>query len=90
MSFHFPLLLLGSLLVLAGRLGVFCGGNQKFRLHANSSGFVGFLVVGYFSFAGDGFGCKHRACATAFPANPSNPALNPTCAKSRAVGLAPR
>jgi hypothetical protein len=53
-------------------------------------GLGAFSSVWYFLFVISDCGCKRFAGAAAFPANPSNPVLNPTCAKSRAGGLAPR
>jgi hypothetical protein len=45
-----------------------------------SSGFGFFSPARHFPFVASGRGGKHSAYPTAFPANPSNPALNPTCA----------
>ncbi len=75
----FPSLALGSVLVLAHRLGVLVVStvNRKFWPNSKSSGLAAFPVARHFPFAASGRGCKPFACATAFPANLSNTALNP-------------
>ena len=90
MSLRRPSLALGSVFVLVRRLGVFgvATVNRNFWPILQSSGLGAFPAVRHFPFATSGRGCKQFACATAFPANPSNPALNPTALTG--VGLAPR
>jgi hypothetical protein len=91
MSFRFPSLALGSVPVPSFRLGQRGTATVHSAFWAFfSSGFGFFSPARHFPFASSGRGFKHFACTTAFPANPSNTSLNPTCAKSRAVGLAPR
>ena len=79
MSLRFPSLTLGSVLVLARRLGVFgvATVNRKFWPILQSSGLGAFPAAQHFPLATCGRGCKHFACATAFPANLSNPAVDP-------------
>jgi len=90
MLLRFPSLVLGSVPVLARRLGVFvvAAVNRKFWPNSTSSSLGAFPAAQHFPFATSGFGFKHFACAAVFPANPSNPALNPTALTG--VGLAPR
>jgi len=89
MSLHFPSPVLSTALVLAARLGLRCfvTVNSVFW-PVFSSGLAFFSPARHFPFASSGRGLKHSACATAFPANPSNPALTPTALTG--VGLAPR
>jgi hypothetical protein len=89
MLLRFPSLALGFVPVLARRLGVFVVAtvNRKFWPKLKS-GLGAFPPAQHSPFAASGRGFKHFACATAFPANPSNPALNPTALTG--VGLAPR
>ena len=84
-----PSLALGSALVLARRLGVFgvATVNRNFWPKLKS-GLGAFPPAQHSPFAASGFGFKQFACTAAFPANPSNPALNPTALTG--VGLAPR
>jgi len=79
MSLRRPSFALGSAPVFAHRLGVFdvATVNRKFR-PIFTSGLGAFPPVQHFPFASSGIGFKQSACAIAFPANPSNPALNPT------------
>jgi hypothetical protein len=79
MPLRLPSLALGSVLVLARRLGVFVVAtvNRKFRPILQSSGLDAFPAAQHFPLATCGRGCKPFACATAFPANPSNPAVDP-------------
>ena len=78
MSLRFPSLALGSVPVLARRLGVFgvAAVNRKFWPNL-ASGLAALPAARHFPFAACGFGCRHFACATAFPANLSNPAVDP-------------
>ena len=89
MRLRFSSLALGSVPVLARRLGVFVAStvNRKFWPKLKS-GLGVFPLTQHSTFATRGRGFKHFACPTAFPANPSNPALNPTALTG--VGLAPR
>lgn len=89
MRLRFPSLVLGSVPVLARRFGVFVVStvNRNFWPKLNS-GLGAFPPAQHFPFTAGGFGFEHFACAAAFPANPSNPALNPTALTG--VGLAPR
>ena len=89
MRLRFPSLVLGSVPVLARRLGIFVVAtvNRKFWPKLNS-GSGAFPATPHFPFASSGRGSKQFVCPTAFPANPSNPALNPTALTG--VGLAPR
>jgi len=89
MRLRFPSPALGSVPVLPRRLGVFVVStvNRNFWPKLKS-GFGAFPPAQYSPFATCGRGCKLVACAAAFPANPSNPALNPTALTG--VGLAPR
>ena len=75
MSLRFPSLALGSVPVLARRLGVFVVAtvNRKFWPKLKSA-LGAFPTVRHFPFAASGRGCKLFACASAFPANPSNTA----------------
>ena len=77
MSLRFPSLSFGSVLVLARRLSVFgvATVNRKFQPNSKSSGLGAFPAAGHFPFAASGRGFWHLACATAFPANPSNNAI---------------
>ena len=79
MLLRFPSLALGSVPVLARRFGVFgvATVNRKFQPKSKSLGSAVFPFVGHFPFATCGFGCRQFACATAFPANFSNPAVDP-------------
>ena len=84
-------LALSAVPVLSFRLNLWGSATVHSAFWAFSSvGLGGIPPTRHFPFASSGRGFKHFACATAFPANPSNTTLNPTCAKSRAVGLAPR
>jgi len=78
MLLRFPSLALGFVPVLARRLGVFgvATVNRKF-LPNLASGLAAFPAAGHFPFAACGFGCRQFACVTAFPANLSNPAVDP-------------
>ena len=89
MSLRRPSLALGSMPVFARRLSIFgvATVNRKFRAKPESSGFEAFPAARHFPFSASGRGFKQSACATAFPANPSNPPLNPT--DLMAVELAP-
>ena len=89
MLLRFPSLALGFVPVLARRLGVFVVAtvNRNFWPKLKS-GLGAFPPAQHSPFAASGRGFKHFACAAAFPANPSNPALNPTALTG--VGLAPR
>jgi len=89
MLLRFPSLALGFVPVLARQLGVFVVAtvNRKFWPKLKS-GLGAFPSAQHSPFAASGRGFKHFACAAAFPANPSNPALNPTALTG--VGLAPR
>jgi hypothetical protein len=89
MSLRFPSPALNTALVLAARLGFSCSVtvNSLFGL-IFPSGLACFSAARHFPFATCGRGLKHFAFPSAFPANPSNPALNPT--GLTAVGLAPR
>ena len=73
MAPRLPSLALGSVVVLAHRLGVFgvATVNGKFQPNSKSSGLGAFPAVRYFPFAASGR-CKPFACASAIPANPSN------------------
>jgi len=77
MSLRYPSLALGSVPVLARRLSVFgvATVNRKFRPKSKSSGLAAFPATRHFPFAASGRGCKPFACATVFPANPSNTAV---------------
>ena len=77
MSLRFPSLALGSVPVLARRLSVFgvATVNRKFQPNSKSSGSAAFPAARQFPFATGGRGCRPFACATAFPANPSNTAV---------------
>jgi len=77
MSLRFPSLALGSVSVLASRLSVFgvATVNRKFWPNSKSSGFGAFSAARLFPVAASGRGCKPFACASAFPANPSNTAV---------------
>jgi hypothetical protein len=55
--------------------GSFATVNRKFQPKSKLSGFAAFPAVRHFPFATGGRGCKPFACATAFPANPSNTAV---------------
>lgn len=93
MQRHFPSLPFGSVPVLARRLGVFVVAtvNRNFQPNSKSSGFAAFPAAGYFPFTTSGRGCKHLACATAFPANPSNNAVKAAPSGRWALGdKAPR
>lgn len=91
MSFCFPSLALCSVPVLSFRLNLRGSATVYPAFWAFFSSGLGFFSPArLFPFATSGRGFKQFACTTAFPANPSNTSLNPTCAKSRAVGLAPR
>jgi hypothetical protein len=91
MSFDQPSFALGTV-----RVSAICFGQRLVAAVSSVFGSLFTLGLGAFSFVWyfllviSGCGCKRFAGAAAFPAHPSNPALNPTCAKSRAVGLAPR
>jgi hypothetical protein len=78
MLLRFPSLVLGSVLVLARRLGVFgvAAVNRKFWPNL-ASGLAAFPAAWHFPFAACGFGCRQFAWAAAFPANLSNPAVDP-------------
>ena len=80
MSLRRPSLALGSVPVFARLLSIFVVAtvNRKFQPKPKSSGFEAFPATRHFPFSASGRGFKHSACATAFPANPSNPPLNPT------------
>lgn len=77
MSLRYPSLALGSVPVLARRLSVFgvATVNRKFQPKTKSSGSAAFPATRHFPLAASGRGCKPFACATAFPANPSNTAV---------------
>ena len=90
MSLHFPSPVLNTALGLPSRLGLRCfvTVNSVFGL-IFSSGLACFSAARHFLFAiSGGLGFKHAACVATFPANLSNPALNPT--GLTAVGLATR
>ena len=78
MRLRFPSLALGSVPVLARRLGVFVAATVNRNFWPNfTSGLGAFPAARHFPLAASGFGCKPFACATAFPANLSNPAVDP-------------
>ena len=79
MSPRLPSLALGSVLILARRLSVSVVAtiNRKYQPNSKSTGLGAFPAAQHFPFAASGRGFKQFACAAAFPANPSNPALNP-------------
>jgi hypothetical protein len=89
MSFGQPSFSPSTVLVLASRLGQQCIAtvNPVFG-PIFTSGLGAFLAIRHSLFAASGCGSKQFACAAAFPANPSNPAINPT--GLTAVGLFPR
>ena len=89
MLLRFPSLALGFVPVLARRRGVLVVAtvNRK-KLPKMKTGLGALPPAPQTPFAASGRGFKHFACAAAFPANPSNPALNPTALTG--VGLAPR
>ena len=77
MSLRHPSLALGSVPVLARRLGVFAVAtiNPKFQPKPKPSGLAAFPATQHSPFAASGRGCKPFAYAAAFPANPSNTAV---------------
>ena len=79
MSLRFPSLALGSMPVLARRLSVFgvATVNRKFQPKSKSSGLAVFPAARHSPFVASGRVLWQFACATAFPANLSNMALNP-------------